>query len=222
MRYFEQALQLLVQGEFVCPHRYRDCFEALDTEEGRREATRWVEIIGYRLCQFEDGGAFFMAYDELNSETRGKLREEMANLRDRLQPAVRYLETLRQAHAGAATLQPGDEVSQSAVVEAVRTNTVLARRLEEMTEVRGARTDEKSVDKIERILRLLRDAGYLHLGNPDLMVYTVTGKITYLYQLLAFMAEHVPFMKEQDVQDALDEGQQLSLRDGSQAGGEAA
>lgn len=204
------ALRLLAQGAFVCPHRYADAFDALNAPGGREAAGTWLEAIGYKLCQLEEGAAFFMGYGQLDVDSRKDVREVMRNLRSRLDPVVRYLETIRQAQAGSATLQPGDPISQSSVVEAVRNSVVLERRLDAMKDVHGTRTDEKAVDRIDRILRLLKDAGYLHLGDENLRVYTVTGKITYFYQLMQFIGTHMPVINEPGVDDALDD-RQLSL-----------
>lgn len=196
---FSSALKLLTAGEFVCNIRYLDEFEALDSPEGRERADAWLGAAGYRLCQLEDGGAFFMAYKEaLSAEERATVREQFRNLRDMLQPAVRYLETVRQAQGRGEQLQPGQEVALSAVIEAVRASTSLDRRLEQMKDVYGSRTGEASTDRIARILELLEKEGYLYLSNPSLKVYVVTGKIVYAYQLLAIMAEFTPQMNESD------------------------
>jgi hypothetical protein len=209
MLWLESTLKRLAEGEFVCNIRFPDEYEVLSSPEGREKAEAWLGALGYRLCQLEEDGAYFMAYGHLDQEAKTKVRDEIRNLRDRLQPAVRYLETVRQLESRGAQLQPGSEVALSSLMETVRGSAPLERRLEQMKDVFGSRTGEAAVDRLERILSLLEADGYLHLANPSHKVYVVTGKVTYLYQLLAFMAEHTPQMSE-GVDDKMEEQMDLS------------
>ncbi|MEJ8837759.1 hypothetical protein [Ramlibacter sp. AN1133] len=215
--WFSAALKLLTAGEFVCPVRFPDEFEALDAPEGRERAERWLGEIGYRLCQLEDGGAFFMAFNSLDHDQKAQVREQFRNLRDLLQPAVRFLETVRQAQGRGEQLQPGQEVVQSALMEAVRGSTSLDRRLQQMRDVHGSRTTESSADRLARILELLEKEGFLHLANPSHMVYLVTGKVRWLYQTLALMAEYTPSMS--DTEDEAHQEEQMDLAQEGDDGG---
>lgn len=203
----ESALKLLAAGQFVCPVRFPDEFETLSSSEGSNKAEEWLGTIGYRLAQLGEEGAFFMAYSILDGEGKGKVREELKSLRDRLTPAVMFLETLRQAQSRAAQLQPGDEVVHSEVLERVRSNALLDRRIAEMREVHGARANESTADRLTKILDLLEQDGYLTLTNPSFKVYRITGKISYLYQVLAFMAENLPEMADTGVSDQMEDRQ---------------
>ena len=95
----ESALKQLAAGEFVCDVRFPEEFDVLSSPEGRHKANEWLGTIGYRLAQLGEDGAFFMAYDYLDAEAKNKVRDELRNLRDRLQPSVAFLETLRQAQS---------------------------------------------------------------------------------------------------------------------------
>lgn len=203
----ESALKQLAAGEFVCSVRFPDEFDALRSPEGHQKAKEWLEAIGYRLAQLGEDGAFFMAYDYLDVEGKGRVREELRGLRDRLQPVVSFLETLRQAQSRGVQLQPGDEIVHSEVMEAVRLSALVGRRLSEMKDVHGSRANESASDRLGRILDLLEQEGYLTLTNVNFKTYRITGKITYLYQLLAFMAEHLPEMAESSVVDQMEERQ---------------
>lgn len=217
--WFNSALKRLSQGEFVCKVRYPDEFEALDSPQGRERAGAWLGEIGYRLCQLEDDGAYFMAYATLDQDAKAAVRDALARMRDLLQPTVRYLETVRQALGRDEQLQPGHEVALSALIEAVRASSSLDRRLDQMRDIYNSRTGEASTDRLARILDLLEKEGYLHLANPSHKVYLVTGKIKYMYQLLAVMAEHTPQMNEVQEQGG---GEQAELAAGAAASTSAA
>lgn len=203
----ESALKQLAAGEFVCSVRFPEEFDVLSSPEGRQKANEWLGTIGYRLAQLGEDGAFFMAYDYLDVEAKNTVRDELRNLRDRLQPSVAFLETLRQAQSRGAQLQAGDEIVHSEVMESVRLSALVERRLAEMKDVHGSRANESASDRLSRILELLAQDGYLTLTNANFKTYRVTGKIAYLYQLLAFMAEHLPEMADASVNDQMEERQ---------------
>lgn len=211
----ESALKRLAEGEFVCSVRFQDEYEALSSPEGKRKATEWLEAIGYRLARLGEDGAFFMAYDFLDQDAKARVREELRSLRDKLQPVVSFLETLRQAQSRGAQLQPGDDIVHSEIMEAVRHSALVERRLGEMRDVHGSRASESANDRLGRILELLEQEGYLSLKNQNFKTYRVTGKITYLYQLLAFMAEHLPEMAESSVSDQMEEQITIAQAEGS-------
>ena len=100
MSRLESALRRLAEGAFICPIRFAPEFDALSTLDGRERAERWLEAVGYRLCQLPgpagaDGGAFYMAHGQLGPEGRTQVREDMRNLRHKIGPVVHFLETVR-------------------------------------------------------------------------------------------------------------------------------
>lgn len=201
----EAALKRLAEGAFVCEVAYPDEYAALSTPEGRQQADNWLAAIGYRLARLSDEGAFFMAHAiVVTPEVRTKIRQQALAIRDELQPAVGFLETLRQAQGRNALLQPGDSFFEDQLVEAVRSNALLERRLTDMRELHGARTGEAAVDRIRRILALLVADGYLVETNPSHRAFQLTGKVAYLYQLLAVMAENTPHLQDNSVSDQME------------------
>lgn len=219
--WFSTALKRLTEGEFVCKIRYPDEYEALDTPEGRERANAWLGEVGYRLCQLEEGGAFFMGYATLDQDAKVAVRQNMLALRDMLWPTVRYLETVRRALGSGERLEPGQDIALSTLAEAVKDSPALDRRLQQMKDVYNSRTGEASIDRLSRILELLEKDGYLHLANPSHSVYLVTGKIKYLYQLLAIMEEHTPQMAESAEPGADDQMDLAGAATGGEEGAEA-
>jgi transcription initiation factor IIE alpha subunit len=214
MSHIESALMRLAEGTFVCEVAYPDEYAALSTPEGRQKAEDWLGAIGYRLARLGDEGAYFMAHAIIvSTEVRAKIREEMRTIRDRLEPAVGFLETLRQAQGRNPQLQPGDVFWESEISEAVRTNAMLERRLNEMRDIHGTRSSESAIDRVKRILALLEDDGYIVVTNPNHRAYRVTGKVSYLYQLLAVIAENTTHLEESAVSDQMEAQGELLRKD---------
>lgn len=199
----ESALKRLAEGAFVCGVSYPDEYDALKTEQGQREADEWLGKIGYRLARLSDDGAFFMAHAVATLELRVGLRDEMRSVREQLDPIVGFLEVLRQAQGRDPHIHPGDMLWESEIYEAVRSQSLLERRLNDMRDI-GGRLTEGAFDRVRRVLERLEKEGYLVQAHAAMKGYQVTGKILYLYQLLALIAENTPLLSDDSVVDTID------------------
>ncbi|WPH19862.1 hypothetical protein [Variovorax paradoxus] len=197
----DSALKRLAEGCFVCEAKYSDEYEALLDMDGRAEAERWLDAIGYRLARLNDEGAFFMAHAVATTEMRTQFREELKSVRGKLEPVVAILESIRQAQGRNPQIHSGDMLWESELSEVIRQSSTLERRVLEMRDINGARVGESSNERVRRMLVQLEAEGYLVETNPTTRGYKVTGKIDYLYQLIEFIASNTAHLSDDDVVD---------------------
>lgn len=208
MSQLEAALKRLAEGCFVCAVHYPEEYAVLQQADGRQRAEAWLSAIGYRLARLDAEGAFFMAHAVVTADLRSRLRDELRTVRSRLEPVVGFMETLRQAQGRHPQIHAGDMLWESEISEAVRGSALLERRLLDMREIGGARVTDSAIDRVRRMLAQLQNDGYLVETNPTNKGYRVTGKIDYLYQLIAFIAENTPHLSD----ESLDESQAAQSR----------
>lgn len=212
MRKLESALKRLAEGCFVCEANYPDEFEVLSEAEGRAAAQAWLEQIGFRLARLSEDGAFFMAHNVATIEMRAQFREELKNVRGKLEPVVSILESIRQAQGRNPQIHAGDMIWESELSEAVRQSTILERRVMDMRDISGARVGESSNERVRRMLVQMEAEGYVVETNPTSKGYKVTGKIDYLYQLIEFISANTPHLSDDDVVDSTEEaGAQMRI-----------
>jgi hypothetical protein len=204
MRILDSTLKRLSSGTFVCSVRYPDEYAFLETPEGRQKAEQWLDAVGYRLARLGEDGAFVMCHAVVTNEMRAKFRDELKVIRNRLEPYVSFLETLRQAQSRNPQIHAGDLVWESEISEAVRGSALLERRLSDLKDIKGGQVSDSTNDRVRRMLQQLEHEGYLALTNPINNGYQVTGKVNYLYQLLAFIAEHTPHLSDDGFVDQVD------------------
>ena len=53
--------------------------------------------------------------------------------------------------------------------------------------VSGDGTDR---NRLEKVLRVFREKGYLMLSNPEREIYQITGKIEFIQEVIEFLMEH--------------------------------
>ena len=220
MAKIESALKHLAKGDFVCAVHFPEEYDALQEPDGRKKATEWLQAIGYRLARLSDEGAFFMAHEIPTLDMRNRFRDELKTIRSRLEPYVGFMETLRQAQGRNPQIHAGDVVWLTEISEAVRASALLDRRLADMRELADARVADggATIHRVQRMFTLLENEGYLIETNATSKGYTFTGKVEYLYQHIAFIAENTPHLSDSEVIDQLDTQQRLDIT-GPVAGG---
>ncbi|MCY1165263.1 hypothetical protein D9M73_51660 [compost metagenome] len=220
MAKIESALKHLAKGDFICSVHFPEEFDALQDPMGRTKASEWLQTIGYRLARLSDEGAFFMAYEVPTVEMRNRFREDLKTIRNRLEPYVGFMETLRQAQGRNPQIQAGDVVWLTEISEEVRRSALLERRLSDMRDLADARVADggATLHRVQRMFNLLENEGYLVETNATSKGYTFTGKVEYLYQLIAFIAENTPHLSDDEVVDQIDS--QMRIDTPSPAGGE--
>ena len=221
MNSLKSALKLLAKGEFVCQVRFESEYEALATPEGQQQAQEWLSAVGYRLARLHDEGAFFMAYDESpTTDTRARIREELKTVRHRLVPYVGFFNLLREAQGSDPQLHAGDVVWLTEISEAVRNSSALERRLADMRELADNRVTDSgaTVFRVQKMFKILEEAGYLQQTNEVSKGYTFTGKVDYLLQLIAFINENTPHISDDQVVDQIDPQARLAEAEAPEAG----
>ena len=217
MSAIKSALKLLGEGAFICQTRYPEEFEALQEPQGQEKAEQWLGDIGYRLSRLSDDGAFFMAHSIVTSEMRAKLREEMRNVRSKFQPVVGFLETLRQSQGRDPRIHAGEVIWGSEITEAVRTSSLLERRVMDMRDINGARPTDSVSERVNRMLASLESEGYLTQSDAAHRGYKITGKVDYLYQMISFMAANTPHLSDDEVVDQIEQQPRLNDAPGQAA-----
>lgn len=206
MAKIESALKHLAKGDFICPVHFPEEYDALQDPVGKQKASEWLQAIGYRLARLSDEGAFFMAYEVPTVEMRNRFREDLKTIRNRLEPYVGFMETFRQAQGRNPQIHAGDVVWLTEISEEVRRSALLDRRLSDMRELSDARVADggATIHRVQRMFNLMESEGYLVETNPTSKGYTFTGKVEYLYQLIAFIAENTPHLSDDEVVDQID------------------
>lgn len=204
MSAFESALRCLREGEFVCAVHFPAEFEVLKDPQARQRADEWLGVVGYRLARLSDDGAFFMAHAIVTKEMRDRFRDELRSVRSRLEPVVGFFELLRQSQGRDPHVHAGDMIWEAEVCEQVRGSSLLTQRIMDMRDISGVRLTDAINDRVRRMLDQMVSDGYMVQSNPANKGYQITGKVDYLYQLIAFIAANSPHLSDDDVVDQVD------------------
>jgi hypothetical protein len=208
MPMFETTVTLLLSGEFICNIRYPDAWRFLEDEAQRRDAEQFLERLGRRLACTRQGGAWFAAYVEIGSDERRAIREGFADIKHNLRLLVGFFVHVMQALRQEQFLAPGSIIESSRLMGAIDENPNLRVELQALAGLgKGQGGDGTLRGTLDRLLKRLRDDGYLVLANPEREIYEVTGKIEYLQEVVDFLMAHQSIPDEIEEEGDADEAQ---------------
>jgi len=189
---FKETLTLVLAGEFICAVRYPEAWRFLEDESSRQEVQGYLERLGRRLAQTKQGGAWFAAYADIGPDERRAIRDGFAEIKHNLRLLVEFFVHVMQALRQDQFLAPGSTIEANRLMAAIDENPNLRGELQALAGLgKGQGGDGTLRGTLERILKRLRDDGYLVLANPEREIYEVTGKIEYLQEVVDFlMAYH--------------------------------
>ncbi|NCA72497.1 MAG: hypothetical protein EOM91_21040 [Sphingobacteriia bacterium] len=197
---FEQTLTLLLAGEFICNVRYQDAWRFLEDDGQRDEVDAFLGKLGRRLARTRQGGAWFAAYQKIGPAERKAMRDGFAEIKHNLRLLVGFFVHLMQTMRQDQFLAPGSLIEANRMMGAIDQNPNLRSELQARAGLgRGPTGDGTHRGTLDRLLKKLRDEGYLVLANPEREIYAVTGKIEYLQEVVDFLMAH------QSIPDELEE-----------------
>jgi hypothetical protein len=208
---FEQTLTLLLAGEFICSVRHPDAWRFLEDEGQRNDVEAFLARLSRRLARTRQGGAWFAAYTDIGTDERRAMRDGFADIKHNLRLLVGFFVHVMQALRQDQFLAPGSIVEANRLMAAIDQNPNLRSELQALAGLgKGPTGDGTLRGTLERLLKKLRDDGYLVLANPEREIYEVTGKIEYLQEVVDFLMAHQSIPDEVE-EEAEGDGPQESL-----------
>ncbi|MHA6847217.1 condensin complex protein MksE [Ralstonia syzygii] len=185
---FEQAMSLLLSGEFVCEVRYPDAYRFLAVESNQKDVNAYLTRIGRTLAATEQGGSWYAAYDRIDQDEKRAIKDEFTRIKQKIRFLVEFFVKSMRASEREVFYSRGDKIEAHALMAAIDGNPGLRAEFQALGNVgRGGATDGKMKGSLDRQLRMLVDEGYLVVANAEREIYQVTGKIEYLTEIVQFL-----------------------------------
>ena len=197
---FKRIVPTLLSGAFVCPVAYREEHTYLVDAANLAAVDDYLGKIGYRVTKTRHGGAFFATHVELGGkEERRDARELFTHIKHTLRPLVHFIEMVMRAMQSDEFLFAGAVIEANKLMAAIDSNPSFRNDLQSLaTQLKGVSADGSDRGRLDKVMRRLRDDGYLVLSNPDREIYQVTGKIEFILEVIEYLMEHQGAAVEED------------------------
>lgn len=189
---FAPTLEALLSGAVICESASPELFRFLDNDAHRTEVEQFLERLRRGLRQTSDRLAWFAVYLDLEAPSvRGILVQRFGETINDLEPLVAWLRATSLVRSSGATLQAGEELRTSALIDAIEQAPALADELKRLSATKLFKnTQSTPKGQLEAILNRLVERGYLVTRDRTKSRYIATGQWSRLYDVLAFVQAH--------------------------------
>jgi predicted transcriptional regulator of viral defense system len=188
---FERVVMLLLAGEFICKVSHPPEFQFLERESERVEIDRYLSRIGRRLAQTRHQSGYYLAFVRAGEQEKESIKHHFAEVKASLTPVVMFFQLVMRTTGREELLMHGALIESSAIMAKIDQDAALRNELQTVATIyKTVATDGAHRSMFERILRKLKDNGYLTLANAERGLYQVTAKVEYLLEVVRFLQEN--------------------------------
>lgn len=187
---FNQVVQSLLAGEFICQVTDHSGFSYLNDPKNHNEVNAYVGRIGLHLAVTRQGGSFFVAHHVDGGVDRKAAKEVFTEIKQSLRPLVSFLDMVMRVMQNDNLLVVGTPIEVNKLMGAIDANPSFRNDLQTLASQLKIQADGTDRNRLEKVLRSFRDKGYLLLSNPEREIYQITGKIEFIQEVIEFLMEH--------------------------------
>ncbi|MGD1527029.1 condensin complex protein MksE [Vibrio owensii] len=191
---FEQAVTALLEGKFICKITEPDLHNYLIDEEHFHQISSFILKIGRSLKCSGSEGSYYAAYTEVNSSNKAAIAKDIELIRHNLKPTIESIRLVLDGIRSDTGLHEGQEIYAASIENYAEAHDSTKERFKLLSQQslvkRGAKIKENVHDQIMLVLGFLEREGYLIQPNKNRNIFLVTGKISYLMEMLEFINEH--------------------------------
>jgi hypothetical protein len=199
-----RVLELLLQGDFICLTRDEDAFRFLQSSSNRLAIESQLNVLNRNLSTAADGEVYFASYNMLQDKERKHLSSQFQEISSHLMPVVEWLLMVQEAMGNDRPLTQGVVIRLNELQSIVEDTPAYAEQLAKISRYAlfGSKASELDA-QLKLIFKRLVEVGYLVRPNQDKQIYTATGKIDYLFDVLKFIDETENLALSERAEDAI-------------------
>lgn len=195
---FEQVVQSLLAGEFVCPVSNHEGFVFLGDSGNQHAINEYLGKIGLHLAETRHRGAYFAAHNVAGGPERKAAKDVFTEIKHNLRPVVSFLDMVMRAMQSDDFLSVGTPIEVNKLMGAIDANPSFRNDLQTLAIQLKVPADGTDRTRLDKVLKSFRDKGYLLLSNPEREVYQITGKIEFIQEAIEFLMEHDSIQDEEE------------------------
>lgn len=183
-------LERLLGGASICNVSDEEAFRRLQDDVTREELNHYLRPLNRRLAQSQDGSVFFLAYQELNGDSREHLSREFKLTIQSLLPLLEWMQLVQESLGRDGALTAGDTIKLQEFALKTEDNQSLRQRFSQLAADRFFKSTSDNLDsQLKQVFKRLKESGYLQQPHKERQFYIVTGKIEQLIELVSFIKD---------------------------------
>ena len=198
------VLEKLLSGYFICETTDEDSYRFLKTSAGRMEVEEHLAVLNRQLTNAAEEQVFFASYQTIGEGERVKLGKQFEDVSNHLLPLIEWLLLVQESLNNDLSLSQGMNLRLNELQTVIEDTPAYAEQLNKISRYAlfGSKAAELDA-QLKLVFKRLVELGYLIKPNQDKQIYTVTGKIDYLFDVLKFIDETEQLSLAKKAEDAM-------------------
>lgn len=199
---FERTVTALLREQVICEVSDDELYNYLLVPANQEATNRFLGQINRTLRQTSAQDAFVCAYlDISDAETKDAVRQQFKEVANNLEAFVQFLRLVMMVEASDRPVQPGDKLSEGAILDRISAAPALESKLRSLAEKRVFQTKRSdAAGQIRAVLSSLDKMGYLKAIGTSGSLYRATGRWSWLYDAMTFIQAHEGIQQDEDTE----------------------
>lgn len=213
-----EVLEILLAGGFICQYAYPELHRQMREPGFSDEVRSALAPLGREvgaIGEVETPDTYFARYVDLDeSVDRAAASSQLVSVRDQLKPCLEFIRLINRAGRNDTCLAPGDTISFADMLDSIEHHVTYRDQLWDLSAhemFSKSKSGKDNKDRLTLVLKALADAGYLVKRSRESANYIATGKMGYIYMVLAWLAEYNQISLETDADASSSVGEQGGL-----------
>lgn len=199
-----RVLELLLSGKFICQTVDEDAYRFLQSSDNRAQLESHLSILNRQLSSAADSEVYFLSYHMLNDPERKHLSAQFHEVSNHLMPLIEWLLLVQDASGTDVPLTQGSIIRLNELQTTIEDTPAFAEQLAKIARYAlfGSKANELDA-QLKLIFKRLVELEYLVKPNADKQIYTATGKLDYLFDVVKFIDESENLSLNARAEDAM-------------------
>ncbi|GAB2993752.1 hypothetical protein [Psychrosphaera aestuarii] len=198
------VLEKLLSGLFICEITDEDSFRFLKVSSNREAISQQLNVLNRQLSNAADEQVYYASYQTIGDSEREKLTKQFEDVSNHLLPLIEWLLLVQEALNKDLSLSQGMNLRLNELQTVIEDTPAYAEQLNKISRYAMFGSKAAELDaQLKLIFKRLVELGYLIKPNQDKQIYTVTGKIDYLFDVLKFIDETEQLGVSKKAEDAM-------------------
>jgi hypothetical protein len=186
-----ETIEKLLAGEFICQITYPNCYADLKDPENRPKIDSALAILNRYVATTANETVFYAAWKNVEDYEKNKITSEYNQLRNQLRPIVEFILLVMDANLRDNPIMSGERISEADLNSRIEGNVTLTERAANiMLIINQRKSSEPLAQQIKTMLDIMQKMGVIIENTKDSRIFTTTGKIEYIYEILTFIDSH--------------------------------
>lgn len=189
----------LLRGEFVCSTSAPEAYRDLEEPETRARVEAILAPLNRKISVTANRAAYYATWINLDlSEDRASIRREFQSIMEQLRPVLEFILLVMDASTRDHPMMPGSQVTEAELTARVQNNQYLTTRAKKIGTLLNKRPQIEVPEIIRNIIDRMVKFEILRENLPGTRIFTFTGKVDYIYEVLEFIDAHENILAEEE------------------------